>query len=129
MSGSRSDSGRSLIRCNRRLLAHELTWTLSDGSLNQLGRRGRRVFTLPPDVPHERLVAGDVAVLVEADCAEQRVEFIAMERRGDRVGFERAGFLNRLRPELNGSVAVDRSRIRLLECPWRRAMISAARGS
>jgi hypothetical protein len=80
-------------------------------SFDQLRRIDRRVVALAPDVPHEGVVAGDVALLVEADGAENGVELVGMERRGDRLGFERARFLDRLRPQLNGCVAVDRPRI------------------
>jgi hypothetical protein len=53
-------------------------------SVDQLGRVDRRVIALLPDVPHEGLVAVDIALVVEADRAEDSIELMRAQRRGDR---------------------------------------------
>jgi hypothetical protein len=71
------------------------------GSLGQLGRVHRLIVALLPDVPGEGLVAGDVALLIEADAAVNRIELVRAKGLDYRVELERAGFLDRLRPGLD----------------------------
>ena len=54
------------------------------------------------------LVAGDVALGVEADAAEHGVEFARAQGVGHRFGLERARLLDRLRPDLQSCVRFKR---------------------
>ena len=50
---------------------------------------------------------GDVTLLVEVDRAEHGVELVVAQRCDHRRKLQRAGFLGRLRPHLNGGVGIQ----------------------
>ena len=83
-------------------------------SVRPLGRVERGVVALLPDVPDEGLVAVHVALVVEADRAEDGVEFVRAQRRDDRLGFDRAGLLDRLRPDLDPGIGIQRQTFRFI---------------
>ena len=80
----------------------------------------------------KELDAGHVALGVEAEPAEDRVELMAAQRRDDGVGIEPARLLDRLRPDLDDGVAVERETfglesLRAELCDHRRRRLMAAR--
>ena len=67
-----------------------------------------------PDVPLPRLEARDVALVIEADPAQHRVELAAVHGQGHRIEIKRARRLHRLGPDLNRGVGVERESQRLV---------------
>ena len=55
----------------------------------------RRVFAVFPQVPNEGVVAGDIALLIEADAAEDGVELVRAQRLGNCRRLEFPGYLDR----------------------------------
>ena len=60
-------------------------------------RRSRRTM-------RERVEAGDVALVVEADLAQHGIELLLAQRSGDLSPIRRARLLDRLRPRLDGGI-------------------------
>ncbi len=55
---------------------------------------------------HAGLLNCEIALLVEVDGAEDGVELVLAQRRNHRLELQRAGFLGRLRPRLDGGISV-----------------------
>jgi hypothetical protein len=55
-----------------------------------------------------KVVAGDIALLIEADAAKHGIELQAVERLGDRARRKRARLLDGLRPGLNDRIGAIR---------------------
>ena len=68
----------------------------------------RMVSGVGPDVPDERFDPGHVALIVEAKPAEHRVKLIVAQRLDHGSGLEGARLLDRLRPDLDDGVTVER---------------------